>query len=115
VSLIDALRKTVTVDITGTVAQPFLNPASGSTVRMSGASLAKPADLQLFEYPSSGTAQADAHQIRADGSGNATTIVDWVAPAHFYLKGRVMVIYVGNDSAVLTLLRSLMGSQFAGS
>jgi hypothetical protein len=115
VSLIDALRKTVTVDITGTVAQPFLNPVSGTTVRLSGATLANPADLQLFEYASAGNAQADAHQIRPDGSGTATTIVDWVAPAHFYLKGRVMVIYVGNDAAVRTLLQSLMGSQFAGS
>jgi len=115
VSLIDALRKTVTVDISGTVAQPFLHPASGTTVRLSGTTLANPADLQLFEYPSAGNAQADAHQIRADGSGNATTIVDWVAPAHFYIKGRVMVIYVGNDAAVQSLLQSLMGSQFAGS
>jgi len=38
-----------------------------------------------------------------------------VAPAHFYIKGRVMVIYVGNDAAVQSLLQSLMGSQFAGS
>src|SRR5207245_10780811 len=68
VSLIDALRKTVTVDISGTVAQPFLHPASGTTVRLSGATLANPADLQLFEYSSAGTDQADAHQLRADGS-----------------------------------------------
>src|SRR5713101_3569315 len=34
VSLIDALRKSVTVDISGTVAQPFLHPQSGTTVRL---------------------------------------------------------------------------------
>ncbi len=115
VSLIDALRRTVTVEISGTVAQPFLHPQSGTTVRLSGGSVAAPADLQLFEYASAADAGADAHQIRADGSGTATTIVDWVAPPHFFLKGRVLVIYVGNDPAVVSLLGSLLGPQFAGS
>ncbi len=115
VSLIDALRRSATVDISGTVAQPFLHPQSGTTVRLSGSALAAPADLELFEYASAVDAQADAHQIRADGSGAANTIVDWVAPPHFFLKGRVLVIYVGNDSAVVNLLRNLLGPQFAGS
>jgi hypothetical protein len=115
VRLIDALRKTLTVDISGSLAQPFLHPESGTTVRLSGAALASPADLQIFEYGSTAAAQADAHQIRADGSGNATTIVDWVAPPHFFLKGRVLVIYVGSDTAVFSLLGSLLGPQFAGS
>ena len=114
VSLIDALRKSVTVDITGTLAQPFLHPDSGTTIRLSGGTLTAPADVQLFEYSSASAAAADAHQIRADGS-IATTIVDWVAPPHFFLKGRVLVIYVGKDPAVVTLLTSVLGPQFAGS
>jgi hypothetical protein len=104
----------VTVDISGTVAQPFLHPQSGTTVRLNGAALAAPADVQLFEYGSAAAASADAGQIRADGSGTATTIVDWIAPPHFFLKGRVLVVYVGNDPAVISLLGSLLGSQFAG-
>jgi hypothetical protein len=115
VSLIDALRKSVTVDISGTISQPFLHPDSGTTIRMSGASLAASADVQLFEYASATAAGADARQIRADGSGTATTIVDWVAPPHFFLKGRVLVIYVGKDPAVVNLLTSVLGPQFAGS
>ena len=115
VSLIDALRaKNVTVDISGGVSQPFLQPQSGTTIRLSGPALAAPADVQIFDYGSASAASADAHQIRADGSGNATAIVDWVAPPHFYLKGRVLVIYVGSDPAVLSLLQSLLGRQFAG-
>ena len=115
VSLIDALRKTVTVDISGGVGQPFLHPQSGTRLRLSGGPLTTPADLQLFEYVSASAASADAHQIHADGSGTATTIVDWVAPPHFFLKSRVMAIYVGSDPAVLSLLQSLLGPQFAGS
>jgi len=116
VSLIDALRsKNVTVDIgQSATVQPFLSPQSVTAVRLSGGPLTTAADLQLFEYGSASAASADAHQIRADGSGTATAIVDWVAPPHFYIKGRVLVIYVGSDPAVLSLLQSLLGAQFAG-
>jgi hypothetical protein len=115
VSLIDALRgKNVTVDISGTVSQPFLSPHSGTTVRLSGGPLTTPADLQLFEYASASAASTDAKKIQPDGSGTSTTRISWVAPPHFFLKGRVMVLYVGSDSAVLNLLQSLLGPQFAG-
>jgi hypothetical protein len=114
VSLIDALRKTVTVDISGTVSQPFLNPQSGTTVRLSGGPLTTPADVQLFEYGSASAASADAQRISPDGSGTATTKISWVAPPHFFLKGRVMALYVGSDPAVLSLLKGLTGAQFAG-
>jgi hypothetical protein len=115
VSLIDALRKDVTVDITGSVAQPFLHPDSGTSARLSGGALTAPADVQLFEYSSATAAGADAHQVRADGSGTATTQISWVAPPHFFLKGRVMLIYIGKDPAVIKLLTGVLGSQFAGS
>jgi hypothetical protein len=115
VSLIDALRgKNLTVDISGTVSQPFLSPQSGTTVRLSGGDLAAPADLQLFEYGSASAASGDARQISPDGSGTATTRISWIAPPHFFLKGRVLVLYVGNDPAVLKVLKSVLGSQVAG-
>ena len=64
--------------------------------------------MQLFEYGSAAAAAADAYKIRADGSGTATTTVDWVAPPHFFLKGRVLVIYVGKDPAVVNLLTGVL-------
>jgi hypothetical protein len=114
VSLIDALRKSVTVDISGTISQPVLSPQSGTTIRISGGTLTNPADLQLFEYGSASAASADAKRISSDGSGTATTKISWVAPPHFFLMGRVMVIYLGNDSAVVSLLSGVLGPQFAG-
>jgi hypothetical protein len=114
VSLIDALRKTVSVDISGTISQPFLSPQSGTAVRLSGGPLTTPADLQLFEYGSASASSAEAQRINPDGSGTATTKISWVAPPHFFLKGRVMALYVGNDPAVLSLLQSLLDPQFAG-
>jgi hypothetical protein len=115
VSLIDTLRgKNVTVDISGSISQPFLHAPSGTIVRLSGGPLTTPADLQLFEYASASAASTDAKKIQPDGSGTSTTRISWVAPPHFFLKGRVMVLYVGSDSAVLNLLQSLLGPQFAG-
>src|SRR3977135_690410 len=67
VSLIDTLRgKSVTVDITGTMSQPFLKAQSGTAVRISGGSLTTAADLQLFEYGSASAASADAQKISPD-------------------------------------------------
>jgi hypothetical protein len=114
VSLIDALRKSVTVDISGTVSQPFLNPQSGTSIRISGGTVTTPADLQLFEYGSASAATNDSKRISSDGSGTATTKISWVAPPHFFLKGRVMVLYVGSDPAVVSLLNGVLGAQFAG-
>ena len=114
VSLIDALRKSVTVEVSGTVSQPFLHAQSGTALRLSGGPLSSPADMQVFEYDSQGAADRDARQIRPDGSGTPTTIVHWVAPPHFFRKGRVIVVYVGNGPAVTTLLNDVLGPQFAG-
>jgi len=33
---------------------------------------------------------------------------------HFYKTGRIIVLYVGSDEQILTLLQSVMGAQFAG-
>jgi len=116
VSLIDALRgKNLIVDISGAVFQPFLNPQSGTAVRLSGGSLTAPADLQLFEYASPTAASADARRISPDGSGTQTTRISWIAPPHFFLRGRVLALYVGKDPAALNVLKSLLGPQVAGS
>jgi hypothetical protein len=116
VSLIDALRgKNLTVDISGSASQPFLNPQSGTAVRLSSGSIATPADLQLFEYGSAEAAGADAKRISPDGSGTATTKISWVNAPHFFLKGRVLVLYLGSDPAVLNILKGVLGRQIAGS
>jgi hypothetical protein len=96
----------------GTAPQSHGGPVQD--VRLSGGTLAAPADVQLFEYGTAEAAATDAHQIRADGSGNPTMIIDWIAPPHFFVKGRVLAIYLGNDRAVVNLLGSLLGPQFAG-
>jgi hypothetical protein len=40
--------------------------------------------------------------------------VDWIAPPHDYQRGRVIVIYTGDDEAITRLLTAVLGPQFAG-
>jgi hypothetical protein len=113
-SLIDALLACgLTVDPMGAVEQPFLKPESGTVVRLGGGNLAQPADLQIFEYQNAERAAADAAQIGPDGNP-PTMMIDWIAPPHFFRAERVIVLYIGEDQAVVNLLTAVLGSPFAG-
>jgi hypothetical protein len=112
VSLVDNLRsRGLTVTPLESIAQPFLR-GDGTVLGIGGAGIA-PTRLQSFQYESAEAATADAATFGPDGSPNGIH-VDWLAPPHLYLKGRVLVIYVGADEAVTGLLTDLLGPQFSG-
>lgn len=79
--------------------------------------------VAAYAYRTTLAAQLDAARVSSDGStfhtgygpfgGNALTI-DWIAPPHHYLRGRVIVTYVGDDVTIMRLLASVLGPQFAG-
>jgi hypothetical protein len=113
VSLVDALRaQGVTVAIRGDVEQPFLR-AKGVRLGLSGGPLPKAVEVQAYTYDDADTARADAGAIGDDGNPR-TMMITWVDDPHFFLKERVIVLYVGKDPQALTLLRSQLGPQFAG-
>jgi hypothetical protein len=120
VSLVDNLRGTgLTVEIIGEVQQPFLR-AKGTTLKISGGELKQPAEVQSYNYDDTdlGTdglaaAQDDAEQIEPNGAPKTANIL-WRGVPHWFRTGRVIVLYVGNDPAVLDLLTALLGPQFAG-
>lgn len=80
------------------------------------------AGVDVFEYRTALGASLDAASISPDGSTisrrfgpfGSTTIIDYVAPPHWFHVGRVLVRYVGRDDNVLALLRAVLGAQFAG-
>ncbi len=112
VSLVDNLRsRGLTVIPLESVAQPFLR-GDGTVLGISGPGIAA-TRLQSFEYESTSAAAADAATFGPEGSPRGAR-VDWVAPPHLFLKGRVPVIYVGADQAVTGLLTDLLGPQFSG-
>ena len=107
VSLIDALRKAgATIAIGDSIEQPFLS-VTGTQLTLNGA------DVQLFQYADEAAAQSDATRLADTLAGKGTAMVTWVASPHAYRAGRVIALYVGDDTVVLKLLQEAMGKPFA--
>ena len=118
VSLVDNLRAAgATAEPAGTVSQPFFVP-EGQLLTVNGER------VETFEFANAEEANAVAKGVSASGSsisrvdsesgmGVAASVL-WVAPPHFYKAGKLIVIYVGSDSGVISALQEAMGSQFAG-
>ncbi|HYN87782.1 MAG TPA: hypothetical protein VER55_04605 [Ardenticatenaceae bacterium] len=90
-----------------TVEQSFF-PVSGRIVRVNGQ------DVQVFEFEDVDAAQAAAATVDRTGSSIGTSMVGWVDTPHFYHQGRLIVLYIGSDAAVLEALEAALGAQFAG-
>ena len=106
--LVQSLRtQGANVEITSSVSQPFLS-VDGQILRVNGE------DVQTFEYASEVDAQADAARVAPDGFTIGNTIVSWVGTPHFFLAGRILAVYVGDNQAALGPLQAVMGAQFAG-
>ncbi|OGO59312.1 MAG: hypothetical protein A2029_05020 [Chloroflexi bacterium RBG_19FT_COMBO_47_9] len=96
-----------TVEIGETIEQPFFT-VSGQSLKINGV------DVQVYEYASTEAMQADTAQVSADGSSVGTSMVTWVSSPHFFKLGQLLVLYVGDDSAIIDVLKSTLGEQFAG-
>lgn len=104
----EALReKGVEPEMGDAVEQVFLS-VIGNFVTFDGES------IQVFEYDSAETMESDALLVSPDGGAIGTSMVAWVATPHFYKKGRILVLYVGDNAQTLELLESILGTQFAG-
>lgn len=91
----------------GRISKPYLS-APGVTVRVDGQ------PVQVFQY-------ADAAALAADVAGlapNASSIdgvpLAWPAAPHFWRKGGLLALAVSNDQALVELISSVLGPQFAG-
>jgi len=60
------------------------------------------------------TTAAFASTISPDGSTVNGRAVDWPATPHFFTSGRVIVLYLGDNTQVLLAISDVMGAQFAG-
>lgn len=106
--LMDALRAAgAEVEAGGPVEQAFF-AVTGQIIKVDGA------DVQVFEYESVEAMEADAAQVSADGGSVGTSMITWVATPHFFKSGRLLVLYIGDDTAILDLLKGVLGEQFAG-
>jgi hypothetical protein len=107
-SLVAALQAAgVTVEISDSILQDFFS-VEGQTVKLNGT------EVQVFEYENAENMEKDAVKVSPDGGSIGTSMVDWIDTPHFYKAGRIIVLYVGSDQAVLDLLNKVLGPQFAG-
>ncbi len=96
-----------TVQDSGDLDQPFFS-VHGTVLTL------KQDDLQIFEYAFSAAMQSEAQLVDPGGSSIGTTMVTWIETPHFFKGGRIIVIYLGDDDAILGDLQNIFGAQFAG-
>jgi hypothetical protein len=107
-SFISALESSgATVEMGKSISQAFFSP-EGRIIKVNGA------DVQAFEYESAEAMEKEASQVAPDGGSIGTSMVTWIDTPHFYKAGRIIVLYVGGDQTILSLLENMLGPQFAG-
>ena len=63
---------------------------------------------------SSAEAGRPSSVVSPDGTTVNGQVIDWPATPHFFVNGRVVVIYVGDNPQVIFGLQDILGPQVAG-
>lgn len=95
------------VDDAGMVEQPFFDVAAHVFV-------VEGDDMQVYVFGTAAAAETAASRVAPSGHAIGTTKMSWMAPPHFFRKGRLIVNYLGTAERTLTELRRQLGPQFAG-
>lgn len=107
VELVDALRaQNAAVEPSDEIDQDFFD-VPGQAITVNGA------EVQVFEFNEKVTREASAAQISPDASSIGTTMITWIDQPNFWAKGRVVVLYVGQDTSTIELLTSVLGEPIA--
>lgn len=106
--LIEALQAAgAEVEPGDTIEQVFFS-VPGEILQVNGT------DVQVYEYESAEAMGTEASQVSQDGGSIGTSMINWMEAPHFFRSGRLLVLYVGEDQAILDLLQGILGEQFAG-
>lgn len=70
--------------------------------------------VHVFQYADEASASADAARVAPSGTPIGSTQITWVDPPRFYMRGRLIVLYVGRDEEVSSMLETVLGQPFAG-
>ena len=77
-------------------------------------------EVQFYEFGDAEQAKAASGRISPDGGtitsadGQSVSSVRWIGPAHFYLRGNLITLYVGDSIEIYEVLDSAAGDKFAG-
>jgi hypothetical protein len=90
------------VEPAGEVDQPFFS-VTGQQIMVDGQ------EVQVFEYTDEMARRAEAAKIAPDGYTVGDTKANWISRPNFWATGRVIVLYVGVDKALVSRLTDLLG------
>lgn len=91
-----------TVETGGPIQQPFFS-VEGKTIKINGQ------DVQIFQYVDENARQAESNKISKDGSSIGTNMVNWMEPPHFWVTGKIIVLYVGKNQEVIDMMSKIVG------
>ena len=99
----------------GTPEQEDTNVLESRFFSVPGIALVVPGRRVLaFEFADEPEAAAQAGLVSPDGSGIGNKFVGWRDTPHFFSRGRLIVIYQGDNQKMLDALDEALGPQFAG-
>ncbi|RDJ31278.1 MAG: hypothetical protein DWQ18_03300 [Crenarchaeota archaeon] len=71
-------------------------------------------ETHVYEFETEQDAQMASKTVSSDGTQIGNNVIRWMDTPHFYTQGKIIVLYVGQNPEITSLLDSLLGSQFAG-
>jgi hypothetical protein len=100
------IQKNNTIERIGTINQPFIK--EGRAITLSNET------IQVFEYTSAKKAEDMASKISPDGYKIGNSIPLWVSQPNFYMRGKLIILYVGNNTLITDSLEKILGRKIAG-
>lgn len=70
-------------------------------------------EIAVYEYDDPATRVAEEATIAMEGWSVNHTPVEWVATPHYWSRGRVIVLYLGDDHSVIDFLSQVLGPEVA--
>ena len=75
-------------------------------------------NISVYLYESNEKMEEDSSSIDIGGTsynnGKDNADIEWASLPHFFKKDNIIVIYVGENSAIIEALEEILGKQFAG-
>ncbi len=65
----------------------------------------------MYEYADVAEQEAEAATILMEGWSVNHTPVEWIGSPHYWIRGRVIIMYLGDDEAAIDLLTGALGAE----
>lgn len=67
------------------------------------------AEVQAFEFADEAARREVSDTISESGSQIGTSMVDWIDQPNLWATGRLIVLYIGQDQAIIDLITHVLG------